>query len=201
MATVSKHLKRVIPRPFQLRRQRTIVAIEFGDEWLKLAQVAVSAKGKKLVKLVARRVVFREELSKTLLDLVKDGMIPTDSVLVSIPRNLVTVRNLQLPTTDPNELKEMIDLQAAKQTPYSKDEIIADFQVVRSSPEGYTDVVLVTTHRGVSNRAITILEDAHLKAEGIRLSSQGVLNGYRMIRGSTDEESGPVGVVDRKSVV
>ncbi|MBW8057867.1 MAG: hypothetical protein FVQ86_07590 [candidate division NC10 bacterium] len=196
MATVSKHLKRVIPRSFQLRRQRTIVAIEFGDEWLKLAQVAVSAKGKKLVKLVARRVVFREELSKTLLDLVKDGMIPTDSVLVSIPRNLVTVRNLQLPTTDPNELKEMIDLQAAKQTPYSKDEIIADFQVVRSSPEGYTDVVLVTTHRGVSNRAITILEGAHLKAEGIRLSSQGVLNGYRMIRGSTDEESGPVGVVD-----
>jgi len=197
MVTVSKHLKRVIPRPFQLKRQRTIVALEFGDEWLKLAQVTVSARGKRLVKLVARRVALQEEASKTLLGLLKEAMIPTDSVLISIPRNLVTVRNLQLPTTDPHELKEMIDLQAAKQTPYSEDEIIADFQVVRSSPEGHTDVVLVTAHRSVSNRCLKILEDTHLKAEGIRLSSQGVLDGYRMIRGSTrDEESGPIGVLD-----
>lgn len=197
MVTVSKRLKRVIARPFQWKRQRTIVALEFAGPWLKLAQVTARAKGKRLVKLVARRVAVQEEFSKTLLGLLKEGMIPTDSVFISIPRNLVTVRNLQLPTTDPHELKEMIDLQAAKQTPYSKDEIIADFQVVRSSPEGHTDVVLVTTHRSVSNRCLKILEDSHLKAEGIRLSSQGVLNGYRMIRDSTrDEESGPIGVLD-----
>lgn len=196
MLPVNKNLKRLIPRPFQMRRQRTIVALEFSGEWLKLAQVSVSAKGKRLIKLVARTVVLQEELSKMLLDLVQEGMIPTDSVLISIPRNLVTVRNLQLPTTDPHELKEMISLQAANQTPYSKDEVIADFQVVRANPEGYTDVVLVTTHRGVSNTRLQILEDAHLKAQGIRLSSQGVVNVYRMIRGSTDEQSGPVAVVD-----
>lgn len=199
MVTVNKNLKWVIRRSFQIRRQRTIVALEFDGKWLKLAQVAVSAKGKRLIKLIARTVVLQEELPKMLLDLVQEGMIPTDSVLISVPRNLVTVRNLQLPTTDPHELKEMVHLQAANQTPYSKDEVIADFQVVRANPEGYegyTDVMLVTTHRSVSNTRLQILEDAHLKAQGIRLSSQGVLNVYRMIRGSTDEQSGPVAVVD-----
>jgi Tfp pilus assembly protein PilN len=91
----------------------------------------------------------------------------------------------------------MIDLQASKQTPYAKEEIIADFQVVRRSPEGYTDVVLITTHRSVSNRCLKILDDFHLKAAGIRLSSHGVLSTWQLMRGATrDEERGPTAVLD-----
>jgi Tfp pilus assembly PilM family ATPase len=196
-ATLSKDLRRMFSWPFQSNRQRTIVALESGGEWLKLAHVEISPKGKKIVKLAARSVVLQEDLSKMLVDLVSDGLIPKDSVLVSIPRNLVTVRNLQLPSTDPQELKEMINLQAVKQTPFLKDEIIADYQIVRSNPEGYTDVVLVTTHRSVSNAALKILDDAQLQAEAIRLSSQGVLNTYQMIQGpKADEENEPVAIVD-----
>ena len=194
---VGAHVKRMISLPLQLRRERSVVALELGGEWLKLAQVAVGPKGRRLVRLIGRRVASQEELSKMLLELAKEGAIPTESVLISIPRNLVTVRNLQLPTTDLQELKEMVSLQAAKQTPYSKDEIIPDFQVVRSSPEGYTDVVLVTAHRSVSSAWLKILDEAQLKAEGIRLSSYGVLSSYRMSRPSTgDEEKGPIAVVD-----
>ena len=196
-APLSKSLKRVIPLPFQMGRERTIVALEFSGEWLKLAQVAVSEKGKRLVRLVAKPVVFQEEQSKILIDLVKEGIISTDSeVFFSIPRNLVTVRNLQLPTTDLDELKEMINLQAAKQTPYSTDQIISDFQVIGSSQEGYTDVLLVTTHRSVPYRCLKTLDDARLKAEGIQLGSQGVLNSFSMIQGSLDETSGPIALVD-----
>src|SRR5881397_2359100 len=188
---------RIFLRPFQSRRQRTTTALELSGEWLKLAQVEVGAKGKRLLRLIARPVAPQEELSQTLVDLFKTGMSSADSIVISIPRNLVTVRNLQLPTTDPNELKEMIDLQAAKQTPYAKEEIIADFQVVRRSPEGYTDVVLITTHRSVSNRCLKILDDFHLKAAGIRLSSHGVLSSWQLMRGATrDEERGPTAVLD-----
>src|SRR5437773_6816064 len=197
VATVRHGLAHLIPRPFQSKRQRTITALELSGEWLKVAQVAVSAKGKRLLRLIARPVVLQEEVSQTLSGLFKAGMSSADSVVISIPRNLVTVRNLQLPTTDPHELKEMIDLQAAKQTPYAKEEIIADFQVVRRSPEGYTDVVLITTHRSVSNRCLKILDDFHLKAAGIRLSSHGVLSSWQLMRGATrDEERGPTAVLD-----
>src|SRR5438094_9596005 len=198
LATVRHRLAHLMPRPFQSRRQRTITALEFSGEWLKLARVEVSAKGKRrLRRLVARPVVLPEEIPKTFVDLVKEGVGAADSILISIPRNLVTVRNLQLPTTDPRELNEMIGLQTAKQTPYSKEEIIADFQVVRRSPEGYTDVVLITTHRSVSNRCLKILDDFHLKAAGIRLSSHGVLSSWQLMRGATrDEERGPTAVLD-----
>ena len=195
--TLRENFKRIFPRPFQMKPGRTVVALESSGECLKLAQVEVGARGKKIVKLVARTVVLKEDLSKTLVDLVSEGMIRADSVLISIPRNLVTVRNLQLPTTDPKELKEMINLQAVKQTPFLKDEIIVDYQIIRSSPEGYTDVVLVTTHRSIPNSGLKILDDAHLQAQGIHLSSYGVLNTYRMIRGSTrNEDNEPVAIVD-----
>ena len=85
--TLSENLRRVVPRPFLMKRNRTIVALEFSGEWLKLAQVEVSDKSKRLVKLVARPVVFQEEQSKALLDIVKEGMVPADStVIFSIPR-------------------------------------------------------------------------------------------------------------------
>jgi len=196
-ATLNKDFKRMLLRPFQNKQRNRVVVLESSGEFLKLAQVEFGAKRKKIVKLVARTAVLQEDLSKTLLDLVAEGLIPTESVLISIPRNLVTVRNLQLPTTDPQELKEMINLQAVKQTPFLKDEIIADFHVVRSSPEGYTDVILVTTHRSVPNANLKTLDEANLQGEGVRLSSQGVLHTYRMLQGLMgNEECDPVAIVD-----
>ncbi len=184
-------------QPFHSKRRNTVVALESSGECLKLALVVVGARGKKTVKLVARTAVLKEDFSKTLMGLVEEGFIPTESVLISIPRNLVTVRNLQLPTTDPQELKEMVNLQAVKQTPFSKDEIIADFHVVRSSPGGYTDVILVTTHRSVPNSNLKTLDEADLQGEGVRLSSQGVFHTYHLLKGiSGDEESDPVAIVD-----
>src|SRR6266705_684338 len=96
---------RILLRPFQSRRQRTTTALELSGEWLKLAQVEVVAKGKRLLRLIARPVAPQEELSQTLVDLFKTGMSSADSIVISIPRNLVTVRNLQLPTADPHQLK------------------------------------------------------------------------------------------------
>ncbi|MEE9568503.1 MAG: PilN domain-containing protein, partial [Candidatus Binatia bacterium] len=71
-----------------------------------------------------------------------------------------------------------------------------DFQVIGSSQEGYMDVVLVTTHRSVPYRCLKTLDDARLKAEGIQLGSQGVLNSFSMIQGSLDEASEPIALVD-----
>lgn len=198
VATVRRRLQQLISHPLPSRRKRTITALEFSGEWLKLAQVEVSGKAKRLLRLIATPVVLQEEIAKTLVDLFKEGTRSEDSILISIPRNLVTVRNLQLPTIDPRELKEMIGLQAAKQTPYSKEEIIADFQVVKRSPEGSTDVVLITTHRSVSNKCLKILDDLHLKAAGIRLSSHGVLRSWQQLLSSSpkDQERGPIAVLD-----
>jgi Tfp pilus assembly PilM family ATPase/Tfp pilus assembly protein PilN len=159
--------------------------------------VAVGAKGKRLVRLDARKIPSPQDLPGILRDLWKDGMHRRGPVILSLPRNLVTVRHLKLPSTDPIQLREMIGLQAAKQTPYSREEIITNFQTVGAPKDGFTDVILVIANREVSQERLKVLQEAHLKAKGIRLSSFGILHGHRMTQESSPAgDEGPVAVVD-----
>ncbi len=195
--TAAKNLTRAVLRRWVGKRRKTVIAVEWGGAWLKVAQVAVRSKSKQLVRLDAQNIPSSEELPKALRDLFTDGIGHKDSLIISLPRNLVAVRNLKLPSTDPVELKEMIRLQAASQTPYSKDEIISNFQKIGTATEGYTDGILMIANREVSRERVKVLEAAHLRAAGIRLSSQGILNWQRMTQApQTDGGDGPVAVVD-----
>lgn len=193
----TQHLTRSVFHSLTEKRQKAVVAVEWGGEWLKIAQVAAHGRERQLVRLEARRINSPDELPKILRELLRDGMEHTDPLMISLPRNLVTVRNLKLPTTDPIELKEMISLQAARQTPYSKEEVITNFQQIRTGKEGFTDVILVIANREISQERLKVLEDAHLKVAEIRLSSQGVLNWQQMKQGSSAKgKDGPVAVID-----
>src|SRR5919198_2825914 len=102
VATIARRLTHVLRRPFGSGR-RTITVLELSGDWLKLARVQTGAGGKHLLHLVARPVALQEASPQLLRDVLRGGMGSRDPILISIPRNLVTVRHLQLPTTDPNE--------------------------------------------------------------------------------------------------
>ena len=196
----TQNLTRTVLEYLPRNRQKTITALEWGSGWVKVAQVLVSAKGKRLVRLEAVNIPSPEELPKTVRELLKDrsdGSDYKDSIIISLPRNLVTLKNLRLPTSDPVELKEMVGLQVTRQTPYSKDEVITDFRVVGTPKEGFRDVILAIATREVSDGCVNVLETGHLKTGRIHLSSFGVFNGYRMTQGPLPEEGdGAVAIVD-----
>lgn len=198
--TATKNLTRIVLEHLPRKRPRTVVALEWGSGWVKVAQVAVGAKGKQLIRLDAREIPSSEELPKIIRELLKDGKNGSDykdPILISLPRNLVTLKHLRLPSSDPVELKEMIGLQVTRQTPYSRDEVITNFQMVGTPQDGFTDVILVIVNREVSGKCVKVLEDAHLKVEGIRLSSFGILHLCRMMQGpSSGEGEGSMAVVD-----
>ncbi len=188
-------LGRRVLRGLPWRRERTTVAVEWSGEWLKLAQVTASRTGKRLVRLEAREIPLPDALPGLIRDVVAPGEAEPDAVLISLPRNVVTVRNLRLPSTDPAELKDMASLQAATLTPYAKDEIVAGFQpIARPTGEGSTDVVLAIVNQEASHARLGVLGSAQLKARGIRLSSQGLVEWYTLAPRA--DEARPVAVVD-----
>ncbi len=195
----AKEITRGVVRRLARRGRKSAVAVEWSGEWLKAAQVEINPAGgpdgKRLVRIDARRIPSVEELPNLLRDLIADWMKGADSVVVSLPRNLVTVRNLKLPSIDPAEIKDMIALQVTRQTPYSKEEIISNFQTVRSSAaEGMTHVIVVIAHREVSHERVRVLKSARLKGGGIRISSEGIMRWRRIDRDRS--EAGPVAIVD-----
>jgi len=134
-----------------------------------------------MIKVVDISSFSDDALETRLLELVKELKIDSRFLIISIPRHFITTRNLELPSENPQEIKEMIELQIGKQTPYTSDEVIKDYQILDSNVDGYSRVFLVIVHRDVVERHFKIAEAAGLKVQRVGFSSEGLLNWSHLV--------------------
>jgi len=164
-----------------LRLKKPVVVVEIGNDWLKVLENAHSPKGRYVAKARFIRLAhIKGSVAETISDIFRGLKLDRGSVITYIPRHLVTVRILELPSTDPKEIKDMVDLQISKQTPYSKEEIVASHKILGSSREKYTKVMLVIAARNIINERVSALQVAGIGVEKVGLSSEGVCNWFSL---------------------
>lgn len=154
------------------KKKKTTGIIKIGKAHSKFAILEEDFKGNKTIKGVKDGdldTLIRDTLTQE---------IPLDDLIIILPRNQVTVRNLELPTTDPEEIKDIINIQAGKQTPFSRDEIIADFKTIGLSREHYTKVLLAIIQKAIVNKFLNNLAERKEAVSRIVLSSQVFTNWY-----------------------
>ncbi|MBM4142724.1 MAG: hypothetical protein FJ225_03890 [Lentisphaerae bacterium] len=160
----------------------SVVVVEISNDWLKIAQAVPQRGGVALAKLHLQRF---ETLDGSLAGAVSAAFdrlgIPRSGVVACLPRQVVNVRMLELPSTDPSEIADMVELQAGKQTPYSRDEIVSDYRIVGSRREGYSRIVLAIVQRSALRQRFSILEEAGLDVDTMSVSSEGLLNWLRAV--------------------
>lgn len=166
--------------PFK-RKKKNITVLEIDNEWLKIVQARIFAKERKIDTVVVEKLVSQTDnkISERIRILSKDLDIDSNTLVISTPEEVVAIRNLELPSTNPAEIKDMVELQIGKQTPFTKEEIIYDFEILSTNEEGYSRVMLVIVHQDVIKRYFKILETAGLKTENIALSAEGLINWWR----------------------
>ena len=153
---------------------KTVVAIEPGNEWFKLVQVTRGRDGLKVDKVVLRRAEEAESLAGP--DFLKALGVPELAgvpVIACLPRHMVNVRLFDLPSGDQQEIADMVDLQIARQTPYSRDEIVFDYRLFTSDKDGYTRVMLVIVQTGLVRQKYRFLEDSGLSVGLVTVSTDG----------------------------
>jgi Tfp pilus assembly PilM family ATPase len=158
--------------------KKNITAIQMDNDWLRLVQVKQFKNKKTISTLKIKKIssLSDDAISVIMSDLSKEITINSQYLIISIPRNFTTTRNLELPSVNLGEIKDMIDLQIGKQTPYSTDEVIMDYEVTDSNADGYSKALLVIVHREVVGRYFKILEAAGLKPKKVSFSSEGLLS-------------------------
>ncbi|MBA4387797.1 MAG: hypothetical protein C0404_07440 [Verrucomicrobia bacterium] len=158
---------------------KPLVVVEFGSDWIKVAQVE-NSRGKGSISRLAVESTesLGSDLAKSLADVFKKHKFARSPVVICLPRQMINVRMLELPSTEPNEIADMVDLQIGKQTPYSKDEIVSDYRVTGSAKEGYTNVVLAIAQRIIARQRCQLLEEAGLEVSSVSASTEGLLNWY-----------------------
>ena len=148
--------------------------IEIGESKIKLAQF----NKKELINFFVLNIseILDAEISKKILELIKDKKLKVDALISCLPRHMVTTRYLKIPSSDPKEIQKMVDLQVPRQLPYPPEQIISSSTTIFSDKEGYSYVFLVLVPRQIITRHLRILKDATLVPGAVALSSEGNLN-------------------------
>lgn len=181
------------------RKKKVITALEIGSDWLKIVQVYPFVKDNKISKIIAEKIssLRDEDISKTIGRLSKELQINSNFLILSLPYHLAVIRNLELPSINLAEIKEMVELQLRKQTPFTKEEIIYDYHIIGTNPEGYSRVMLVIVHRNVVERYVKILKEAGLRTDKIALNSEGLPFWLRSAH-KAQSTAGPYALIDLK---
>ena len=154
---------------------RLVTAIELGSDWVKLVQAERHGRATTISRIVARKLDDSEIAGGGLARAVKALNCAAGDVIACVPRQAVTVRTFELPSADPREVGDMIDLQIAKQTPYSRDEIVFDYRLSEGAREGYTRVMLVIAPSPVMRQRCRVLEDLGLNVRLVTVSTDGLV--------------------------
>jgi len=169
-----------------------MVILQFTKETLKLLRTARKGQKITLLNLAKKSIagLSDEAIANTIHDLISQEKIrKINQLVISIPRHLVTVRNLRFPSVDDAELKSMVGWQAGKQLPYPIDELIWDFKVIEKRADGYSDVFFAIAHRNAIDRFLNILAECKLKVERIVLSSEALLGWYLAVCGPQSKDA------------
>ena len=162
--------------PFK-RRRKILTALEIDSDWLKIVQVETFVKERKVSRIILEKItsLSDEEISQRIKGLSKDMKINSDFLIISVSHTQAVIRNVELPSTSLAEIKSMVELQIGKQTPFAKEEIIYDYEILSTAADGYSSIMLIIVHRDIIERLSKILKEAGLKADKISLSSEGLL--------------------------
>jgi Tfp pilus assembly PilM family ATPase/Tfp pilus assembly protein PilN len=159
--------------------RKEVLLIEIGNDWIKLIQ-AESQRGKvTLSKVHLEPIDANLDISESIRKALKSGRFSQSSALVCLPRQTVNVRLLELPSTDSAEIADMVDLQIGRQTPYSRDEILADYKEIGYTRQGtYTRVMLAIVQRSIVRERFYEIEGAGVEIERMGISCEGVFNWF-----------------------
>jgi len=154
--------------------------IEITEQWLKIIAVKPSLKGQEIAFLITKPAgsLNTESLKLEIAKLLNELKLTPHPLIVSFPRNLVTIRNLHLPSRDPVEIRGMVDINLPRQVPYPKEDIISGYEINGIDEAGYTKVILAIAHREALTKVFDVLDIAGLLPDRIELSSQGILSWF-----------------------
>ncbi|MCX8066063.1 MAG: pilus assembly protein PilM [Candidatus Hydrogenedentes bacterium] len=107
---------------------------------------------------------------------IRDNGWDKDICYVIIPRYEVTSRIVTLPSQDPGEVKNMVELSAEEYVPYSTEEIQTTQTILENLSNLESRVFVAIAHKDVVNERIEIVKDLGLVPRGVLVSTAGLLD-------------------------
>lgn len=176
---------------------RDIVGIDFSGSDLKLVHIRASYGKIEIANLSSRSIsgLSDADLSRAILSSFQSFGAKNPRVVSVITSNSAITKNIEIPSIDPKEIREIINLQAGRHTPYSRDEIVIDYLDVGVHKNIYTKILLIIVACNVIKRQFDIVGKAGVKLNRVLFAPEGIGRSASSILG-TDTSALPVSVVN-----
>ncbi len=179
------------------KKDAAYLSLALDSETFKVAHVTFSPTEKKLVDVGKRNVreIPPEDLAKTIQATLKELNVKKAQAICIIPAQLVTTKNIEVPSIDPAEIKSIIDLQAGRHTPYSREEILVGYIPIGVFQRNYTKILLTIVNRDIVKKQLAVFEDAGIKISRVLFAPEGIAYFYTQVLKAKKEDI-PVGIIN-----
>ncbi len=143
---------------------------------LKLAHIKAAFNKIELVHLLSHSIAGAQDndIVKIIKASFDECKARNPAVFSVIPNHAVITKNIEIPSTDPHEIREIINLQAGRHTPYSREEIIVDYIDLGAYKNSYTKILLVIVTANSVKKHFDLLDKAGIKATHVAFAMEGI---------------------------
>jgi len=176
--------------PFAGSKTQDLVGFDYHDDRIKLVHVHVGAMRRQVVHIAHKDAhgMSENDIAVFLQETTRQWGLVRPQAYITVPLPTVITRSIEIPSRDSTEIREIVNLQASRHTPYSRSEIIIDLLELGVVRENYTKVLLVIAPKEVVVRQSRILEKAGLGAAKVFFPSEGIAQACIKIAGSESSD-------------
>lgn len=135
------------------------------------------------------------ELSKAVHSGMKGFKVKGSRIVCVVPSSMATTKNIEIPSTDKEEIWSIVNLQAGRHTPFSREEIQVGYVNLGVFNSSYTRVLLVIANRNKIKQQIDVLIKAGIQVAQVLFAPEGIASFYSQAL-EVGGETQPFAVID-----
>jgi Tfp pilus assembly PilM family ATPase len=178
------------------KKSRDVLGIELDEHHLKIVHLQQKSMRREFSNILVHPVrgLSDDAILLHIRQAVAQWKVADARTFLTVPLSLVITRNIEIPSQDPEEIREIVNLQASRHTPYARAEIIVDMMNLGVVRERYSKILLVIVPKETVNRQIQLIDKAGLKLERVIFPPEAIAIASSKMMGK-DAEDGSYGIL------
>jgi len=180
-----------------MARSNDYICFSISDKVLKIVHVKGQGAGAKISQIFSRDIggISDVEMIRVIESSIKGLPVKSANIFLISPPGITTTKNIEIPSTNEDEIVSIIGLQAPRYTPLSREEIQVGYINIGVHKNNYTKVLLAIANRVQLKDQVKLLEKAGLKVNKVIFAPETIAELYgraRVLKRATS----PAGIID-----
>ena len=163
-----------------LKNSKDYIGLTLTDNYLKVAHIKGTSALPKVGSVVLHDIQGLPEqgIITTIKKALKGINVKKSNLLLVVPPSIVSTKNIEIPSVNDQEIRSIVNLQAGRHTPFSRDEIQVGFVNIGVYKSNFTKVLLVIANKSALKEKMSLFERAGAKITDVRFASESVAKLY-----------------------